>query len=143
MCIIIDNNCLSNFMQKPPKEDTKPIHEWLAKSNGTLIYSFDDKFSEINSKKWKKRLLEYDQMGVAESVPFEKWQPALKKLKKENKYNSDDPHILALALAKNTKLLYTNDEKLKSDFKEIIKKGKIYSSQQNKNLLTKDTCKKK
>ena len=64
-------------------------------------------------------MLEYDQMGVAESVPFKKWQPALKKLKKENKYNSDDPHILALALAKNTKLLYTNDEKLKRISKKL------------------------
>ena len=81
MCMIIDNNCLSDFMQTPPKEDTKPIHEWLAKSNGTLIYSFDDKFSEINSKKCQKRLLEYSQMGVAESVPFETWQPALSKRK--------------------------------------------------------------
>ena len=44
---------------------------------------------------------------------------------------SDDYHILALAKVTGARLLYTQDKKLRSDFKEIVK-GRVYPSGNSK-----------
>lgn len=53
-------------------------------------------------------------------------------LVQQNSCASDDYHILALAKATGARLLYTQDKKLISDFKEIVK-GKVYPSGNSKN----------
>ncbi len=149
MCLIIDNNRLGDFFREPigKNKDSQPIHNWLENKQGNLVVGKGDKFSEIPEKfnneargiKGGKRLNSYYSRGIIRSIPFEKWKPELKNLENK-KLASDDPHILALAIASKTKLLYTADKNLMNDFKKIIKQGKVYSNQKNKDLLTRDTC---
>ena len=48
---------------------------------------------------------------------------------------SDDPHVLGLALVSGARLLYTNDQKLQQDFKNsalIRPRGKVYTTLVNR-----------
>lgn len=53
---------------------------------------------------------------------------------------SDDPHIIALAVIGEVKVLISEDRKLIQDFKEHVSQGKVYKTKGHKHLLTKDTC---
>ena len=37
MCMILDSNRWADFLNR--KEDMEPIHKWLEKQNGKLVYS--------------------------------------------------------------------------------------------------------
>lgn len=53
---------------------------------------------------------------------------------------SNDPHIIALALIAQVKVLISKDNNLIRDFKEHVPQGKAYKTKSHKHLLTKDTC---
>ena len=62
---------------------------------------------------------------------------------KEYVLKSNDPHIIALALASRAKVLVSDedgDKKLFEDFKKVIAQGKVYTRENHNHLLTKDTC---
>lgn len=144
MCIIIDKNKHGPFLQEPPTEDMQPIHDWIRKQGGKLVYSTGGKFSEEFSGRAKARLDVYRQLNIAKLIPYEEVEKKLNKLDMDL-LKSDDPHIIALALAANVNLLYSSDRNLIDDFKNTSimgtgNKGKIYSSAKNKNLLNRDTC---
>lgn len=65
-----------------------------------------------------------------------------KKLERKGGYRSDDHHIIALAKQSGARLLYSNDEALRKDFKNsaLIDGGKIYSTLRNSQFT--DTHKK-
>ncbi len=144
MCIIVDRNKHGLFLQEPPTEDVQPIHDWINKLGGKLVYSNGGKFVEEFSGRAKIRLDNYLQAGRAKLIPYRKVEKKLNKLNKRL-LKSDDPHIIALALAARVRLLYTSDVNLIEDFTNYRimgkgNKGKIYTSAKNKDLLNRDTC---
>ena len=144
VCIIIDKNKHGQFLQEPPTEDMQPIHDWIRKQGGKLVYSTGGKFSEEFSGRAKARLDVYRQVNVAKLIPPEEVEKKLNKLDMDL-LKSDDPHIIALALAAKVNLLCTGDRDLMDDFRNprIMgkgNKGKIYSSARNEDLLRRDTC---
>lgn len=144
VCVIIDRNKHGPFLQEPPTEDMQPIHDWIKKQGGKLVYSTGGKFSEEFSGKARTRLDVYRQANRAKLIPYKEVEKKLNELDMDL-MKSDDPHIIALALAANVNLLYTADRNLIDDFKNTLimgtgNKGKIYSSAKNKSLLNRDTC---
>ncbi len=144
MCLIIDTNRIGTFLASPPHPDTLPIHRWLTKQGGMIVYSVAGEFGEELSSTAKSRLFALSQAGRARLVPAGRVTDELERLQQSPELQSDDPHVLALARASGTRLLYTGDRKLMDDFrdKRIIDnpRGKIYSGQQNHRLLTATTC---
>ena len=144
MCIIIDTNKLGLFLQEPPNKDMKPIHDWLSQRGGKLVYSNSGKFSKEIPRRARIRLDDYLKVGRAILIPRSEIE------KKQNKLDmrllkSDDPHIIALALAAKVDLLCTKDSDLMHDFTNFRimgagNRGRVYSSARNKNLLSKDRC---
>lgn len=65
-----------------------------------------------------------------------------KKSSKKNhpKIQSDDKHIIALALAAKVNVLVTQDDDLSEDFKKHVKNGKIYKYESHEHLLPRDGC---
>ena len=66
---------------------------------------------------------------------------------KENELNrtgairSNDPHIIALAIIANVKVLVSNDRRLHEDFKNRnLVGGSVYQTKSHSRLLRKDTC---
>lgn len=144
MCLIIDSNRFHVFFNERPDADTTPIYRWLKTKNGKLVYTNFGKFSkEIKkSKNVQQTLNEYYRAGKAKLILKDAIEKEMRVLQGKS-LKSNDVHIIALALASNTTLLYTSDGKLQKDFKDPrlgIKKGRIYKNKKHEDLLKPDTC---
>ena len=143
MCIIVDADRIVDFFSKPNNEDAAPIHKWLNRKLGVLIYSTGSKFANDLQHKTQRLLLEYVNAGYAKLIPASDFQEDEHRLQKNSAVKSDDYHVLALARSANVRILYTGDQDLMDDFKnkDLISKGKIYSGKQNgKKLLNNWRC---
>lgn len=142
MCIIVDANVLGNFLSDPADEDTKPIRKWLDRGWGRIVYSTGGTFASEIKGAARERLAVYVRDGRAASIPADRFEERKRAL--EGRIQSDDPHVLALALEAKVRLLYTKDKQLIADFtdKKIIDRprGKVYSSRRNSHLLTSTAC---
>lgn len=144
MCMIIDTDRLVAFAAETV--DAAPIHWWLRKLLGNLVYSTGGKF-ETELKRVpeaKRRLEEYQRAGRARFVPPDSLREEVAGLETSELVRSNDAHVLALARVSGARLLYTGDKALMEDFRdlEIVPrpKGRVYSRAGNKRLLTRDAC---
>ena len=143
MCIIVDADRIGKFFSKQDNEDVAPIHKWLKKKLGVLIYSTGSKFADELQHKTQRQLLEYVNAGYAKLISASDFQHDEHRLQKNSAVKSNDCHVLALARAANVRILYTGDQNLMEDFKnkDLISKGKIYTGKQNqKKLLNNWRC---
>ena len=137
MCLILDNNQWGDFLNKKP--DMLPIHNWLDKQRGKLVYSNHERFKEL-SIKYQRSLQTYRQKGKAKLVSKKKVTEEIRKIEEESyQLRSNDAHILALAKAEKIKVLCSKDKNLHDDFKKIIN-GQVYQKKDHKHLLVKDLC---
>ncbi len=139
MCAILDVNLIGRFKKDPVDEDLKFVHQWLERKNGKIVYSDTEKFR----KEWDKGggytlRRQLQRRGKLKLVLAQDVQEKNDKIKDEIK--SDDPHIIALALIAEVKVLISKDNKLIADFKVHVSQGKVYKTKSHKHLLTKDTC---
>ncbi len=179
MCIILDTNSLANF--KDQGEDMEPIWYWLRRKNGKIVYSDTDKFRN----EWKQRgvtqflkeLLQDQGLSPSSFISIDRNQ-LMRQLQRRDKFRlvsaqdvqkkadeleqsgtlrSDDPHIIALAMLANVKVLVVQrlpdgpigrrgrargaDPALQADFKDRnLVGGKVYITKGHSRLLTRDTC---
>lgn len=101
----------------------------------------------------KKRMSELAQAGKIREVNNKDTDNLTRDLKQKKRCQSDDEHIIALAIISGARLLYSNDKKLHKDFKNksLIDnpRGKVYSTaikkeftEDHSNLLARtDLCK--
>ena len=151
MCMIIDANRLNVFLSHQNNDDVKPIYSWLNNGSGKIVYSTEGKFREEVKETARRALVELVRSGKARFVSGKQLKSEQERLIKDSDYKSNDTHVLALALVSGARLLYTEDQALRSDFRKgkwrngrfIIRspRGKLYSSRRNSNLLTADVCK--
>ncbi len=134
MCLILDANRYGDFIKD--HEDMKPVKKWIEGENGKIAYSPTQKFEKELSKSIRGQFAKYREAGKLKLINKEMVQNIQKTLPK---LKSNDPHIIALALAANVKLLVSADKKLYKDFKQIVG-GKIYQNKTNKRFLTRDLC---
>ena len=141
MCIIVDANMFGEF-KEPADENMEPVWHWLRKKNGKIAYSNTKKFEE-----------EWERGGVTSLIKLLRQSGQLKEIQareveaKENELNrtgtirSNDPHIIALAIIANVKVLVSNDRRLHEDFKDRnLVGGSVYQTKSHSRLLRKDTC---
>ncbi len=144
MCMIVDTNQLGKLLVQPEDEDTAPVHKWLRKGRGRIVYSTGGKFEQEIVRTMRDRLREYSRNGRARLVPAEDVARMEQSLRDDPRRRSDDPHIIALARVSRARLLYSGDKDLIKDFtsRDIIKgpRGKVYSGSRNAGLLTRDAC---
>ncbi len=139
MCVILGVNLIGRFKKDPVDEDMKPVHQWLERKNGKIVYSDTEKFRREWDKgggyTLRRQLQRRDKLKL---VSDQDVQEEIKKI--EDKIKSDDPHIIALALIAEVKVLVSKDNKLIADFKVQVSQGKVYKTKSHRHLLTKDTC---
>lgn len=137
MCLILDTDTWNLFLNQE-NEDMKPVRHWLNKKNGKFVYSPIGKIKKELEKyrKMDNLYLQYRRNGKLVIINEE---VVMDKKDKLPKLRSNDPDIIALALASGVKLLVSRDNKLISDFKQIVK-GKCYKTKEHKHLLRNDTC---
>lgn len=141
MCIILDANLFSEYLQNTP--DMQPVRRWLEGGGGTpsrgkLAYSPTAKFQAELGKhhKFKTKIDALNRAGLLKMVPVSKVAEEESKLPN---LQSDDPHVVALALAGRVSLLVSRDKALHKDFKDVAG-GKVYQTAAHKRLLTPDLC---
>ena len=152
MCIILDANCFGSFRDRA-NQDMQPIRWWLAQKNGKIAYSDTEKFRE----EWKSsglNIRELNRAGQLRLIP--KDEVLSQQVQIEEDLESDDPHVIALALVARIRVLVVQrqpDEPLKGgrrrargadtalqrDFKRLAR-GSVYVTASHKHLLTKDLC---
>ena len=144
MCIIVDANKLGTFLADPADDDSRPIHEWLDRGVGSIVYSTGGRFAKEIRGRAKTRLENYVRAGRAKLIPGSLFADDERGLEARPDLRSDDPHVLALAKAAGVRLLYTADRNLISDFKDRNfidrPRGRVYSGARNANLLTDSVC---
>ena len=141
MCVILDTNTFGKF-KNPADEDMAPVWKWLDNRNGKIVYANTKKFEE----EWERGGMNHlrDQMMRAGQLKLvsEGVQEKANELKGE--IESDDDHIIALALIARVKVLVSyreGDRDLFTDFKNReLAGGRVYTRKTHARMLTKDTC---
>ena len=140
MCVILDADAFGKF-KNPENEDIEPVWKWLENKNGKIAYSGTEKFeTEWNQGGMSDFRDELRQAGKIKLISPQVLQQKVNELK--GKIESNDEHIIALAIIANVKVLISGgDAKLIKDFKDsALVRGKVYLRKQHARLLTKDTC---
>lgn len=137
MCAILDANTFHKF-KDPSDEDMKPVWQWLEKKSGKIVYANSKKFEA----EWYKARMDpiRDQLMRSGQLKLISQDIQKKESELNDTIRSDDPHIIALAVIGEVKVLISEDRKLIQDFKEHVSQGKVYKTKGHKHLLTKDTC---
>lgn len=137
MCVILDANLFGKF-DEPGNEDMKPLHRWLDNQNGRIVYTNTEKFEEEwKGSKGQNRLNSLRQSGQLKLI--RKQEVASRQAALKDELQSDDEHIIALAIEAGAKVLVSSDRALHQDFKNIVG-GSIYQTKAHSRLLNKDTC---
>ena len=143
MCIIVDTNKINSFFTNPSDSVSAPIHKWLKRGAGTVIYSTGGKFANELGGKALQALAVYDRAGFARKVSADSFQQDESELMP--KIRSNDAHVLALARQSGARLLYTDDSDLTQDFKDKQfvdrPRGSVYSKSSHDHLLNEQVCK--
>ena len=139
MCVILDVNNIGKF-NEPVDEDMKPVWNWLDRQNGKIAYASTKKFEEEWERGGGIQLRrELQRRNKLKEIPAQDVQEKADEL--EGKIESDDPHIIALAIIANVKVLVSNDRTLHEDFKNRdLVGGSVYQTKSHSRLLRKDTC---
>lgn len=138
MCAIIDANVVHEVFGQNKSPAGEGFFNWLDK-RGRLMIGGDltgELFQARNLREWAA---EAQRRGTLISVDNDKVIARTNELKMQQKCGSDDPHIIALAQVSGARLLYSNDRKLRDDFKNsalINPPGKIYSTLRSKKFST-------
>ena len=142
--MIVDTNRIGVFLKNPPNEDTRPIHTWMQRGQGAIVYSTGSVFARELKPRARRRFLEWTRAGWARPIPADEFKHDERALWRSGLMKSDDAHILALARRSGARLLYTCDSDLIGDFKnkQLIDqpRGKIYTRAANRDLLTGSVC---
>ena len=139
MCVILDVNSIGKF-KDPADEDMEPVWNWLDRRNGKIAYASTKKFEEEWERGGGIQLRrELQRRDKLKEIPAQDVQEKAKEL--EGKIESDDPHIIALSIIANVKVLVSNDRTLHEDFKNRnLVGGRVYQTKSHSRLLRKDTC---
>ena len=137
MCLILDANKYGAFIN-PKDEDMEPIRKWI-NSKGRIVYSPTEELQEELGKSGniRKQFFKYREAGKMKIVCHEMVRSEQHKLQN---LQSDDSHIIALAIVAEASLLVSGDKKLHKDFKKYVKGGHIYQTKNHEHLLTQNSC---
>ena len=136
MCAILDASVIGEVFGRAPPEAAVKFLQWINKGSGRLVAG-GKLLRELNEnalfQEWARQALLSGRMKVADE---QRVAVRATKLKKEGLYESDDPHVLALAQISGARLLYSNDRDLTNDFRDTSlidnPHGKVYTTRKDK-----------
>lgn len=115
MCIIIDSDCAHQLNLR--KEDAKPIIEWVEKRHGKIATGGKNA-AELIKAGLGQLLAEYRRSGRLHEYTSERILAQQKQI--DNKLlRSNDLHIVCLARISGCRLVFTRDNNLKHDLRNL------------------------
>ncbi|MFN7925620.1 MAG: hypothetical protein U0Q16_36305 [Bryobacteraceae bacterium] len=128
MCIIVDNNVAALLLLSK-----SPVRDWLTRTTGSprLVVGKQLLRELAGNAGVRHYLLDLDRNGLLRRVPEAPFRHDL--------CQSNDHHIIAIAISSRARTLCTNDKALMSDFKNpaFIRKprGRVHSQPSHRTLL--------
>ena len=142
MCVIVDNNVRDRVFLRPEDKDFRKLHSCLfgkGRPAVRIVYGGKLRREYFQRDKIKELLLELVRAGRARTVDDHSVDQEMATVIEGGLCRSDDEHIIALARVGNVRLLCTDDEPLKRDFKNqsLIDKdrGRVYGRASHQHLL--------
>ena len=136
MCAIIDANVVGEVFGRERPEAGERFFRWLNDGNGRLVTGGRLSRELGQSQQYLEWSVQARLAGVLRTEDDGSVRGREKAIRNEGLCESDDPHILALALISGARLLYTNDQALQRDFgnPDLIAgpRGKVYSTLRRK-----------
>ncbi len=144
MCVIVDvNNLHKLFLNGTPTTSSlKHLKNKLVTGKAKMAFGGKLKDEYLLCRKFVPMLAELKRSGIAQSICDRRIGEIEDNLSPDL-LASNDKHILALAIASGARILVTDDDDLKIDFKNttiISPKGKIYPGKGYEALLQKYCC---
>ena len=138
MCLILDTDIVHKVFPSP-SVDFDPVHRALMGGRAKCVYGggLTREYQQMVS--FRRLLLRLDQQGIAQQFDDSKVDSEEKKLRGRAICQSNDAHILALAIVSKARLLCSEDEALGEDFTNpaILPKprGNIYKRAEHEHLI--------
>jgi hypothetical protein len=140
MCLILDANCLHKVF---PDVDAEflPVLEALMSGNAKLILGGTKLTAEYQllKKAWKM-VVAFDKAGRVKKISNSQVDAKEAELNATGKLQSDDPHVIALAIISGVRLLCSHDQNLHADFTNpaiLHPRGSVYQNGSHKRLIRK------
>lgn len=138
MCAILDKNVVHEVFGENRPSAGVEFFEWLNSGKGLLVLGGKLRQELVENRKFKEWLPEAVRAGRIRTYNDETVNGKTNEPNLTQSCKSNDRHIVALAQISGARLLYSNDDNLRRDFKHkaLIDKprGKIYSTRQSKNF---------
>lgn len=138
MCIVLDASRFGKF-QQPADENMKPVRDWVYRGNGKIAYANTQDLKREWDKEAPKLRKELQRRAKLKLMPTNAVQ--IKQDELQGKVESNDAHVIALAIIAEVKLLVSADKELCSDFMNPdLVGGEVYQTKDDKNKLTEVFC---
>ena len=139
MCVMVDANVGSEVFGRTQSDAGRHFLREIGKPYTRFVVGGGllEELRKIGRfEPWYRQAVLYGR--ARRRISDEKIRAASKKVPKKPIRRSDDPHVLALAIASGARLLFTNDRRLQRDFRDPIivndPRGHIYSTYKNKRV---------
>ena len=138
MCIVLDASRFGKF-QKSADENMKPVRDWVLHGNGRIVYSPTKDLKREWKKGARKLRRQLQRRAKLKLIPMHSVQR--KQAELEDKIESNDAHIIALAIVAEAKLLVSADKDLCSDFMNPdLVGGEVYQTKEDQDKLNEVFC---
>lgn len=146
MCLILDTNVFGAFFDPNNEKHHEfiPVFNWVVYGKGKLVYGGTKYKSEMKAaKKYIRFFASLQRAGkivLVRDSDVDQREAELKRIEPSEDF--DDPHLVAIVLASECKVICTNDKralpyvKRKDFYKGKLKKPKIYQSTRNSSVLS-------
>jgi hypothetical protein len=139
VCVIVDANLASTAFSSPPHPDFVPVLNWLQEQDGCLVVG-GHLARELDRLQIARRfVVALLRAGRARRVPDQRVEQRAGELEAKGMCESNDCHVIGLALASGARTLCTYDKALQRDFRNpaIVSdpRGSIYLRLEHTRLL--------
>ena len=129
MCAIVDANVRDQVFGDAQSPAGKHFLDWLTPERGGRLIVGGRLLQELSGlQKFQRWLRVSIKLGVAKIIPDDRVNSETTNLENRGVCQSNDAHVVALAMIGGARLLFTNDRFLQGDFKQNIQDGKIYTT---------------
>jgi hypothetical protein len=142
MCLIVDVNVADRVLFRANDADYKELHRSLVLGKGPriiLAYGGHLTTEYRQSARRIRLILELDRAGRAIQFADSDVNTKQEQVETSGLLESDDPHVIGLALVSNVRILCSDDGELCNDFtgNNFLKKprGKIYGTPKHAHLI--------
>jgi hypothetical protein len=141
VCAIIDANQFSLAFSAPPDSRYVPLLRWLLDGGGALAYGGTKYASELGAHANAVAFFaERFRAGRAVRIPNDAVDAKTASLASQGQCESNDEHIIALALLSGARTICTQDEALTRDVRNPTllsdPRGRVYRTAAHSHLLT-------